>query len=78
MQAMGVSGRALIYGALALWALITLVPIYWTVTTSFKTANVPVQIVGVGMFDFLHGQTGVAPNAFELHPVLSFRSRNCH
>jgi hypothetical protein len=39
-------------------------------TTSFKTANVPVQITGVGMFDFLHGQTGVAPNGIELHSVL--------
>jgi hypothetical protein len=39
-------------------------------TTSFQTANVPVQIKGVGFFDFLHGQTGVAPNGVELHPVL--------
>ena len=39
-------------------------------TTSFQTANIPVQIVGVGMFDFLHGQTGVAPNGIEIHPVL--------
>ena len=30
-------------------------------TTSFQTASIPVQITGVGMFDFLHGQTGVAP-----------------
>ena len=28
-------------------------------------------ITGVGFFDFLHGQTGVAPNAIELHPVLA-------
>jgi hypothetical protein len=42
----------------------------FTATTSFQTANVPVQIKGVGMFDFLHGQTGVAPNGIELHPVL--------
>src|SRR5262245_19668033 len=39
-------------------------------TTSFQTANIPVQVKGVGMFDFLHGQTGVAPNGIELHPVL--------
>jgi hypothetical protein len=39
-------------------------------TTSFQTVSVPVQIKGVGMFDFLHGQTGVAPNGIELHPVL--------
>src|SRR6185437_14144285 len=42
----------------------------YTATTSFKTANIPVQIKGVGMFDFLHGQTGVAPNGIEIHPVL--------
>ncbi|MFN3262303.1 MAG: carbohydrate ABC transporter permease [Pikeienuella sp.] len=32
------TGRALIYGALALWAFICLFPIFWTLTTSFKTA----------------------------------------
>lgn len=42
----------------------------YTATSSFKTANVPVQIKGVGMFDFLHGQTGVAPNGIEIHAVL--------
>ena len=31
-------GRVLIYGALLFWAFICLFPIYWTVTTSFKTA----------------------------------------
>ena len=29
-----------------------------------------VTVRGVGFFDFLHGQTGVAPNGIELHPVL--------
>jgi hypothetical protein len=43
----------------------------YTPTGSFQTANIPVQITGVGMFDFLHGQTGVAPNGIEIHPVLS-------
>jgi len=42
----------------------------FTTTTSFKTANVPVQVKGVGFFDFIHGQTGVADNGIELHPVL--------
>src|SRR4029077_13999492 len=42
----------------------------FTATTSFQTANIPVKITGVGMFDFLHGQTGVAPNGIELHAVL--------
>ena len=42
----------------------------YTASTSFKTVNIPVQVTGVGFFDFAHGQTGVAPNAVELHPVL--------
>jgi hypothetical protein len=42
----------------------------FTATSSFQTANVPVQVKGVGFFDFIHGQTGVAPNGIELHPVL--------
>ena len=29
-----------------------------------------VVVTGVGFFDFLHGQTGAAPNGIELHPVL--------
>ena len=37
-QAAHVVGRVLIYGALFFWAFISLFPIYWTVTTSFKTA----------------------------------------
>src|SRR5215471_17003997 len=41
-----------------------------TATTSFQTANIPVRIHGVGMFDFPHGQTGAAPYQIELHPVL--------
>jgi hypothetical protein len=31
------------------------------------------SVTGVAFFDFYHGQTGVAPNAIELHPVLAFR-----
>ncbi|HTO85485.1 MAG TPA: carbohydrate ABC transporter permease [Methylomirabilota bacterium] len=38
LRAARVSGRVLIYGALLLWAFISLFPIYWTVTTSFKVA----------------------------------------
>ena len=30
------------------------------------------RITGVAFFDFDHGQTGVAPNAIELHPILGF------
>ena len=30
------------------------------------------RVTGVAFFDFLHGQTGVAPNGIELHPTLGF------
>ena len=33
----------------------------------------PVTVTGVGFFDFLHGQTGVAPNGIELHAVLDIQ-----
>ncbi len=29
-----------------------------------------IHVTGVGFFDYLHGQLGVAPNGIELHPVL--------
>ena len=45
----------------------------YSVTTSFKTANAPVTVTGVGFFDFLHGQSGVAPNGIELHSVLDIQ-----
>src|SRR5262249_1964802 len=32
-----------------------------------------VEVTGVGFFDFCHGQTGVAKNVIELHPVLSIK-----
>jgi len=40
-------------------------------TSSFKTVTIPVRVYGVGFFDDIHGQTGVAPNGIELHPVLA-------
>src|SRR6185295_13740777 len=42
----------------------------FTATTSFKTTSTPVTVKGIGFWDFLHGQTGVAPNGIEVHPVL--------
>jgi hypothetical protein len=30
------------------------------------------RVVSVAFWDFKHGQTGVAPNAIELHPILGF------
>ena len=43
----------------------------FTARAKFKRVHVPVHITGIGFFDFPHGQTGVAQNAIELHPVLS-------
>jgi hypothetical protein len=40
-----------------------------TFKTKIRTAKA--TLIGVGFFDHLHGQTGVAPNGIELHPVLS-------
>lgn len=34
-------------------------------------------ITGVGFFDLIHGQAGVAPNGIEVHPALSFTSADC-
>jgi hypothetical protein len=33
-----------------------------------------VVLDGVGFFDYLHGQRGMAPNGFELHPVVAIRA----
>jgi hypothetical protein len=42
---------------------------------SFRKLNGTATISGVGFFDQIHGQTGVAPNGIELHPVVSFSGR---
>lgn len=39
---------------------------------SFTHLSGTATLTGVGFFDFLHGQTGVAPNGIELHPVMAF------
>jgi hypothetical protein len=41
-------------------------------TSSFTKLKGNVTIKGVGFWDEIHGQTGVAPNGIELHPVLKF------
>jgi len=43
---------------------------HYSVENRFKYTHAHVRITGVGFFDFPHGQSGVAPNAIELHPVL--------
>ncbi len=39
--------------------------------SSFKGTRTDVTGTGVGFFDQIHGQRGVATNGIELHPVLS-------
>jgi hypothetical protein len=46
-------------------------------TGSFRTLNGTATISGVGFFDQIHGQTGVAPNGIELHPVVGLSSISC-
>jgi hypothetical protein len=46
---------------------------HYGVTTSFKATDRRVIVKGVGFFDYLHGQTGMAPNGLELHPVTGLR-----
>ncbi len=42
----------------------------YNVSSTPQFPSVTMTIRGVGFFDVLHGQNGVAPNAIELHPVL--------
>ncbi|MFI5385028.1 MAG: hypothetical protein ACHQ50_02815 [Fimbriimonadales bacterium] len=39
-------------------------------TGRFTRQAAHVRVTGVGFFDFLHGQSGVAGNGIELHPVI--------
>jgi hypothetical protein len=43
----------------------------------FRALAGTAEITGVGFFDKPHGQHGRAPNAIELHPLLSFKSSDC-
>src|SRR6185503_10148790 len=45
----------------------------FTSGSQFQIANVPVQITGVGFFDYFEGQQGIAPNGIELHPVIDIK-----
>jgi hypothetical protein len=45
--------------------------------SSFTHLTGKATIRSIGFFDFLHGQTGVAPNGIELHPVLKFTNATC-
>jgi hypothetical protein len=46
-------------------------------TGSYRTITGTATVSGVGFFDRIHGQRGVAPNGIELHPVLAFTARSC-
>jgi hypothetical protein len=37
----------------------------------FQHVTVPVTVTGVGFWDYPHNQVGLAPNAIEIHPVMS-------
>lgn len=50
--------RALIYGALIFWGFVCLFPIYWTVSTSFKTAPDVMQGALVPWVDFEPARLG--------------------
>jgi hypothetical protein len=43
---------------------------HYSATTSWHYVTRSVTVKGIAMFDPLHGQTGVAPNGIELHPVV--------
>src|SRR5258708_16226795 len=44
-------------------------------TTAYRIGRpaVTAEVTGVGYFETVHGQTGIAPNGLTLHPVLAFR-----
>jgi hypothetical protein len=46
-------------------------------SSRFTTLAGTAVVDGVGFFDSNHGQSGVALNAIELHPVLRFRALSC-
>ena len=43
---------------------------HFSATGQFKHTNTRVRITGVGFFDKIHGQRGVAVNGIEIHPVI--------
>jgi hypothetical protein len=48
---------------------------HFSVTSGFKSAHRRVIVRGIGFFDYFHGQTGMAPDDLELHPVTGLRFR---
>ena len=46
------------------------------ITGKQTPSSVYATVTGVAFFDKIHGQTGVAPNGIELHPILHVDLRN--
>lgn len=43
----------------------------FNISSMFQHPAVPIEVQGVGFFDYLQDQRGAAPNGIELHPVLA-------
>jgi multiple sugar transport system permease protein len=69
-----IGGRALIYGALILWTLIALFPLYWTLSTSFKLGKDVTQGHLIPWFDFTPSWKGF--QALGLSPDTIFSTSN--
>lgn len=49
---------------------------YPTSNFVYLKKHIPVLITGIGYFDYVHGQIGMASNGREIHPVLGITKRN--
>jgi hypothetical protein len=38
-----------------------------------RIVRIPVTVTGIPFFDVFHGQTGIANNGIELHPILAIQ-----
>jgi multiple sugar transport system permease protein len=74
LRAKHIVGRVLIYGALLVWAFICLFPIYWTVSTSFKSAVDVTQGHLIPWLDFQPDWKGW--RSIGLSPDTIFRTSN--
>lgn len=65
------------YGAQARYAMLAarnkLQTKYGAATRAWTYVNRAATVTGVRFFDFPHGQSGVAANAVELHPLFGLR-----
>ncbi len=74
LRAKHIAGRVLIYAALLVWAFICLFPIYWTVSTSFKSAVDVTQGHLIPWLDFQPDWKGW--RSIGLSPDTIFRTSN--